>query len=399
MTDQTASDPAAQNVLVESPDIRKQAKDAVRAPVIAQVQDDYGIHPLRQMREMFFLRWGSRRIRTREYYALRLFRKDLTFAERHAFIGQQYSNWLNSRFNPKELTRFAALIGDKVFYTELLAKLGLPTTHTQAVFADQRELGALTTLRSAAELTAFLKQTASYPLFCKPTRGSLSVGSVRLDRLEGEVLILGNGGEIPLETFVAEVETKYASGYLLQTAVTQHPRCIEMVGDSVACLRIVTAITEDVAEPAYVVWKLPASDAMSDNFWQSGSLVCMIDRETGRIESCRQGTGVDTRYVDTHPVTGAQIVGQHLPFFEDAKALAVQAHNLMPQFGVLGFDVALGPDGAVIIECNNNPAHLIYQIAADEGILCPTLAPIWTQVLARQRARSKKTKKRRFVLF
>ena len=36
--------------------------------------------------------------------------------------------------------------------------------------------------------------------------------------------------------------------------------------------------------------------------------------------------------------------------------------------GVIGWDIAVGPDGPIIVECNDNTFHVLWQLAAGQGI-------------------------------
>jgi hypothetical protein len=44
-----------------------------------------------------------------------------------------------------------------------------------------------------------------------------------------------------------------------------------------------------------VIWKLGSAKAMSDNFWQHGSLIAHFDPVSGQVLKCRLGSGVATQ--------------------------------------------------------------------------------------------------------
>ena len=73
----------------------------------------------------------------------------------------------------------------------MMAALGLPTTRIQAAFAPSRGFGALTTLRSAADVVRFLTTGARFPLFGKPVRGAQAIGSVLIAKVADGVATLG----------------------------------------------------------------------------------------------------------------------------------------------------------------------------------------------------------------
>ncbi|MGV6850218.1 MAG: sugar-transfer associated ATP-grasp domain-containing protein [Marinibacterium sp.] len=388
MTDHSAPAPAPAKALLDAPVTPEKPDTAAVAPLIAQVQAAYGVHPLKQVRDILGLRLGQQKLGSNEYYKLGLYDPAIPRAERAAYLGQGGTNALNKRLNPARAVPAQAFVSNKLLYTQLLDQLGLPTTRTQALVSTSRHAGRLPTLRSADAIAAFLV-SADYPLFGKPLAGSLSMGSVRIERIEDDVLYLANGQPRTLDDFAAEVMQRYPHGYLFQTALDPHPDMAALAGPAIASVRVLTAHDGTGVKPVYALWKLPAPTAMSDNFWQDGSLLALLSLEDGRIESCRRGTGLATQWLDTHPQTGAQLTGTRLPFWSETLDLAKDAHRVFADFGACGFDIGITADGPRILECNDNPAHMLYQLAAGKGVAHSAFRPIWDKVAERQKKRVK----------
>ena len=371
---------ANDSALLEGP----KATKAPEAPIIVQVSRDFGISPINQLKESLGLRFGPQRLRGSDYYTYRLFDPDMSKADKRAFVGVGGIKRLNAALTPPKLAPTRAFVGNKLLYTELLGKLGLATTETQALVSTFRHVGKLPVLRDAEGLIAFLREDARYPLFGKPHHGSQANGTVRIDRCSEGMLHLGNGATRRVEDFATDVFKAFSGGYLLQTALDPHPEMAAIAGPMMGCVRVVTANDGNGARPVYAVWKLPAPNAMSDNFWQKGSILGALDLETGGVTRAQLGSGVAAKTVETHPVSGAQLVGTMLPFWQETLGLAADAHNLFPEFGVCGFDVAVTGEGPRILECNDNPNHGLYQFATGRGAWNETLAATWTTVIARQ---------------
>ncbi|MEL6565975.1 MAG: sugar-transfer associated ATP-grasp domain-containing protein [Pseudomonadota bacterium] len=378
MTDTSMNAP--KGALLDGPE----AATSAQAPVIVQVAKKHGVSPLRQLRESWSMRGGVQKLGSNEYYSLGLFDPAMPRDAKRAFVGQKGINALNARMNPPAAVPTRSFVGNKLLYTQLLEQLGIATAETQALVSTHRHAGQMRVLRDAAGLAAFLQSGARYPLFGKPHHGSLSEGSVRLTGCEGGMLHLANGTSQPVEDFAHEVMTRYPGGFILQTAIDPHARMAQIAGPAIGCVRVVTINDGSGPKPAYAVWKLPAPRAMSDNFWQAGSLLAHLDLDAGRVTRCVIGTGLDQRDAAVHPVSGAQIVGTTLPHWDDTLRIACDAHAVFPEFGICGFDIAVTEAGPKVLECNDNPSHNLYQIAAGRGLMSPDLAPHWDAVPARQ---------------
>ena len=373
---------APKGVLLDGPGAAKKAE----APMIVQVAQQFGVSPLRQMRDIFSMRRGVQKLSGPEYYALRLFDTAIAPTAKRAFLGQAGINAINTAMNPPVAVPTRAFVGNKLLYTQLLTQLGIATSTTQALVSKFRDAGQLPILRDADDIARFLREDAIYPLFGKPHHGSLSEGSVRIDACDGDTLRLANGRTQDVAAFAAEVMDRYPGGFLMQTALDPHPDMAAIAGPSIGCVRIVTVNDGTGPAPAYAVWKLPAPAAMSDNFWQDGSLLAHVDLHSGEVLTCVRGTGLKAERLADHPVSGAPIVGVSLPFWAETLKIAQDAHAVFPEFGICGFDIAVTADGPKVLECNDNPSHMLYQMAANTGLMDDGLASIWDKVIARQKA-------------
>ena len=304
---------------------------------------------------------------------------------------------LNKRLSPLGLTSLRPFVADKVFYGAMIDKLGFPTPKIQAIASHNRSYGNLPALREVDQVERFLLQDARYPLFVKPEQGSGSVGSaliVDLDESSREI-VLSNGTRIDLRAFAREALEDYAEGFLFQDAVIQHSDLSEVAGRAVGTIRVVTVMAEDRPQVLYTLWKVPSPKAMSDNYWQEGSMIAEIDAASGIIRQCRRGAGPTQETIDTHPVSGKTFPGMQIPHWGEVLRLTKEAHGLMPQFGVFGWDIGITQDGPVIIECNANPHQMLYQLATGRGILNADFAPILKKVEERANGLRQKAKEAR----
>lgn len=96
-----------------------------------------------------------------------------------------------------------------------------------------------------------------------------------------------------------------------------------------------------------------------DNFNSEG-LVVPIDIETGEIKY----PAVDKKHniYYKHPYTNKEIVGVKIPNWNKVKELCEEASKVVPELGLVGWDVCVGENKPFLIEGNEFPGHDVYQL-------------------------------------
>lgn len=364
-----------------------EAAKTPKAELIVKVARAYGVSPLKQLAHIFPRMRGKDKMQSAEYYAMGLYHPKYSAEDRNTFVGQQGSLNLNLSLTPKHASTLRGLMASKTQYGLLLEKCGLAVTKTQAVVARGGRFGPVKTLSSPAKIADYLRSPDTlYPLFGKPCVGSRSIGSASIKEYnaENDLVVLGNGNVHAVQNFAKEVYNDFPLGFMFQDAVKQHPDMTAMTGEALGSIRIVTVNDGTGPQVLYTLWKIPSPAAMSDNFWQAGSMLCKVDEATGKTTTCIRGTGLDATNIAEHPVSKLPTIGFQLPFWEETKALAVAAHDHMPDIGVVGFDMGLSNDGPLVIESNYNPFHTLYQLATGEGIRNEKFMLIFDSIIAHQ---------------
>ncbi len=96
-----------------------------------------------------------------------------------------------------------------------------------------------------------------------------------------------------------------------------------------------------------------------DNFNHEG-MVTTINIETGVIEY--PAIDKSGNVYEIHPETKKKIVGTKIPMWESVKDLCIEACDVVPELGYVGWDVCLGEDKPFLIEGNDFPGHDLYQL-------------------------------------
>ncbi|MFR8332899.1 MAG: sugar-transfer associated ATP-grasp domain-containing protein [Oscillospiraceae bacterium] len=142
--------------------------------------------------------------------------------------------------------------------------------------------------------------------------------------------------------------------FLVEEAIRQHPEVARLCPQSVNTLRVVTLLAEGEAKFVYALLRIGSGQGHVDNI-SSGGMYTLVGAQ-GELEFpafCDQ-TGL---YYDCHPMTGVTYRGYRLPFFQEAVDLCCRAALVEPRLGYIGWDVAITPDGPVLVEGNNLPGY------------------------------------------
>ena len=107
-------------------------------------------------------------------------------------------------------------------------------------------------------------------------------------------------------------------------------------------------------EATHAVFRMPKGPgAKVDNF-HAGGLAAKVDIETGELGPGSDiGLRPDATWHATHPDSGAPLEGRKLPFWKETLDLARRAHAALPEWAVIGWDIAIVEDGPVVIEGNS----------------------------------------------
>ncbi len=138
---------------------------------------------------------------------------------------------------------------------------------------------------------------------------------------------------------------------VLDEFITQHPEMSRLYPDSVNTVRMITFLDtkSDTVHLLAAVLRIGNGDVI-DNF-ASGGMFTMLD-----ADGVAMYPGVDKQSTvyPRHPVTGTEIVGFAVPMYDQVVALSEALARRTPEAPYVGWDLAITPDGPVVIEGNHN---------------------------------------------
>ena len=230
-----------------------------------------------------------------------------------------------SRINPRESL---PLLGDKLLFHLMLDRMQVPVR--RAVLAG------LVTRGRFMPVGAFhdWEQAAAEPLIAKPVSGSGGRGVMRLER----------GSPPP------------GSGtYLVERCITPHPYAARIFPGALNTVRVMTARDPGTRQP-FILGAAhrfgTARSAPTDNR-KAGGIVSAVDLATGTV-SAAVGLGPGNRREEhrVHPETGGSIQGVVVPFWDELTAAALTLANAFPDLVFVGWDLAVGEHGPIVVEGN-----------------------------------------------
>ena len=182
----------------------------------------------------------------------------------------------------------------------------------------------------------------------------------------------GHGVElctITPETVDEVYDRLVAEDRIAEGLLEQHSEMARLHPSSVNTVRVLTI----QGKICSAVLRMGVGGGFVDNGC-SGGIFAGMDVDTG-IVTTKGADLMEHRFL-LHPTTGVTIPGFQVPMWEEIRDTVAQAVELVPDAVIIGWDVALAPDGPVLIEGNAYPSVQIMQTAGMEG-----MARLWNSAL------------------
>ena len=295
------------------------------APTIRQRT---GVRVGRQAREQLWLAF-IHALPPVAYYHYELYRP-----EQRALVDDYIHQYEASSLLPY-LNRYQChpAIDDKAAFAHFCTQAGLPTVPILAI-------------GKAGRVTWYAETQPD--LFLKPSIGARGEGAQRW-QLTGERYQASQGDSFAQSELTARLaKLSQTQAYLVQPCLANHPAIAELSPGALATVRFVTGRTPDgTIELIAATFKM----AWRPSIINTHGLNSPVDLTTGQLGRAYRYHPICTGFAQ-HPITAAPLVERRLPDWSAALALAQQAHRHFPAYVFLGWDVALTPQGPLLLEGN-----------------------------------------------
>ncbi len=299
-----------------------------------------------------------------------LLQRNLSDQALEGTLGKRRLLKLQDRVNPKQ---FQPRTQDKDVFYRFCDDLNLPIPKMYAVFSKPAGWcwnGSSLTTRE--DWVRFFTEEVPEQFVIKPTGGTYGIQVHVFKRTAGGFEEargrICSAGQI-YEELAGDLRFKK---YVVQEQLKSHPDLVRLSNtEFLQTLRLVTYVDQEGKADVYFhQLKIIAGNSPVDNY-ALGALnngVCPVRHEDGSLTPALMMAPdkLAIEMVSEHPGTRQSLTNFHVPFWKEALALAKQAALLFLPLRSIGWDIAITPQGPVLVEGNSrwDPCH--YNIVATE---------------------------------
>lgn len=317
------------------------------------LRSEAGVSLIRQFREQYSL---ARRFEfaPEDYYKMLLYER---YDNAGQYVSKKLWGFLIEFLMAARGAEQGRVLDDKLLSHRHFTAHNLPTTALVAVFDGGRRV----VIDDAAP-----GPLPAVDLFSKPVDGERGLGAERWmsDGRGGYTTLSGERVDEAGLIERLEIQSRRRA-VLLQERAYNHPDVRDLVGMTLTNVRLFTLRPpEGPAEVLSAFLTVPVGDIVASNHEHEDLLLCPMNEETGRVSP-----GVRYRIrevrgrVAVHPLTGRSIDGFMVPYWPEARKLAVRAHDTFDQLAMIGWDIGFTEGGPIIIEGNRTPGGTATQMS------------------------------------
>lgn len=300
-------------------------------------------------------------------------------------LGKRGKLALQRRLNPR---LWECLVEDKAVFQAFCEHNGVAVPRVYGTL--RRGSGEAGRARARNDWRSILQRVPD-EFVVKPARGVYGEG-IALYHRNGDGWADESGRPVSGDDMLARMlELEQYDCYLAQERVHNHPGLAELSAtSSLQTVRLETVILSDGRVELFSPrLKLIGGDSPVDNYHggQTGNVIAVVALDTGVLGPVYGPRGNGSVAlpvpVERHPRTGRPLCGFRVPLWEETKRLLREVAPLFLPLRTLGWDVAITPNGPVIIEANvqADPSHNfpVPEPRPGERTLAPTLRRLAAQ--------------------
>lgn len=309
-----------------------------------RVRDKFGVGLWRQFRDLCVVAFRHG-LDAQVYYMFELYRPEHRARAAGYLTRYELKNGLYKALTlqvPK--SRHRIMLGDKLGMFRLCQEHGIATVPILVYVEDGN-------LQYLSEHPAGLKQD----LFIKPRHAKGSRGAEFIRYVDGQYV--RESGETldkdGLAAFLAQHSKE--TPFLVQPRVQNHPGLADLAETALMRIRVITCL-EGAGQPVITHAVLSNLCKLEINWSTDIEIGAAIDLESGALGMVT-GDKADMwlDWSEDHPVTHARVLGRIVPCWNEVRNICLAGHAACKDRLLIGWDIAVGPEGAVLLEGNSYP--------------------------------------------
>jgi len=263
---------------------------------------------------------------------------------------------------------YCSLVNDKYLFHCLCRYHGIPVPEVYGIYSD----GSVKA--DGSTLSDLMDRHGLERVILKPVQGMQGKGICFVVR-DGQGTkmepVQGQG------TAAGRVDGQREE-FIVQEVVRQHPVMSRINPHCLNTIRLITLLTRDnEVKFLAAMLRTGSGTAPVDNF-SLGGIVIKVDIATGRLRGPGFLKGKCAQQVARHPLTGVVFEGLEMPHWNELKESVTEAQKVFSELKSVGWDLAVTPDGPVIIEGNVEWGTTGIQ-ATNGGLLTPENRALFSQ--------------------
>ncbi len=309
-----------------------------------RVRSKYGVGMWRQFRDLCVVAFRHG-LDAQVYYMFELYRREHRARASGYLTRYELKNGLYKALTlqvPK--SRHRIMLGDKLGMYRICQEHGIAAVPI-LIYAEEGNLQYL------SEHAAGLKQD----LFIKPRQAKGSRGAEVLRFVDGQYI--RETGEAMDQAGLIDyiAQRSKEAPILVQPRIANHPALADLADTALMRIRTITCL-DGAGQPVITHAVLSNLCKLEINWATDIELGAAIDLESGAL-GMMTGDKADM-WLDwsaNHPVTHARVLDRIVPCWNEVRSISLAAHAACEDRLLIGWDIAIGPEGAVLLEGNSYP--------------------------------------------
>jgi hypothetical protein len=241
-------------------------------------------------------------------------------------------------------TRRRIMLGDKLGMNRICEENGIATVPILVVAKNGH-------LEYRCERPSGLQRD----LFIKPRQSKGSRG-IEVIRYAGGKYSCEDGATLDHDGLIALIARRSKEApILVQPLVRNHPGLADLADQALMRMRVITC--QDQAGNPVITHAVLSNLCKLEPAWKTDiELGAAVDLESGAL-GMMTGDKADMwlDWSEDHPITRARVLGRVVPCWNEIRSIALAAHSACRDRALVGWDIAVGEEGAVLLEGNSYP--------------------------------------------